>query len=199
MKPAAGVTVASPAIAPTQRPTNFGRPSRSQSMINHMKSATEAAISEFTAAATEAPLTFKADPPLKPNQPNHNNAVPSATNGMLWGVSSASLRLPTTTRLPNAENPAVMCTTMPPAKSHTPHSAIHPPPQTQWQKGAYTKTIHNGRKMRKALNLNLSAKAPVMRTGVITANMPWYAMKRSPGMSMPLFNGSLLLTSLRKK
>ena len=35
-----------------------------------------------------------------------------------------------------AEKPAVVCTTMPPAKSQTPQRAIQPPPHTQWQKGA---------------------------------------------------------------
>lgn len=44
-----------------------------------------AAISLFTAAATAWPLAASAEPGLKPNQPNHSSAVPSATKGTLWG------------------------------------------------------------------------------------------------------------------
>ena len=36
----------------------------------------------------------------------------------------------------SAATPAVMCTTIPPAKSNTPHCANRPPPQTMWQIGA---------------------------------------------------------------
>lgn len=50
--------------------------------------------------------------------------------------SSATSRLPTTIKLARAEKPAVMWTTMPPAKSQTPHCANQPPPQIQWHHGA---------------------------------------------------------------
>ena len=46
---------------------------------------TEAAISEFTAAATAWPLLCSALPALKPVQPNQSSAVPSATKGTLCG------------------------------------------------------------------------------------------------------------------
>lgn len=62
MKPAAGVTVAKPAIEPTQRPTSPGRPWCTQSMINQRNSDTEAAISELMAAPTAVPLVARAEP-----------------------------------------------------------------------------------------------------------------------------------------
>lgn len=37
MKPAAGVMVASPAMAPTQRPTRVGRPRRIHSILDNLK------------------------------------------------------------------------------------------------------------------------------------------------------------------
>lgn len=83
MKPAAGVTVAKPAMEPTQSPTHPGRPRWIQSMINQRNKATEAAVYEFTAAPTAVPLVAKAEPALKPNQPNQSKAVPKATKGTL--------------------------------------------------------------------------------------------------------------------
>ena len=49
-KPAHGVMVASPAMAPTQRPTREGFPLRAHSRPTHTVRAVEAAISELTAA-----------------------------------------------------------------------------------------------------------------------------------------------------
>ena len=177
-KPAHGVMVARPAIAPTQSPTIDGLPKRIHSMSTHTERAVDAAISELTAAYAAPPVDASAEPPLKPKQPNHRSAVPRPTKGMLCGVLSGSLpsifaRLPRTWTAASAEKPAVVCTTMPPAKSLMPHSAIHPPPHTQWQKGAYTKTIQSAMKRRYGANLSRSANAPVMSAGVITANMPW--------------------------
>ncbi len=73
--------------------------------------------------------------------------------------------------------PAVMCTTMPPAKSRTPSSFSQPPlPQTQWQTGSYTTVAHSREKRQNALNLIRSANAPRMRPGVMTANIAWKIM-----------------------
>merc|ERR1719321_1524057 len=110
-------------------------------MIIHTVRAVLAAISELTAAKAAEVLPPSALPPLKPNQPNHSSAVPSATKGMLCGVVVVDLvprifaREPRKWTAARAEKPAVVWTTMPPAKSTTPHSAIQPPPQIQWQNG----------------------------------------------------------------
>ena len=78
--PAAGVIVARQATAPTQRPTNDGIPFLYQSIPVQTVRAVEAEISEFTAAKAALPVLARADPPLKPNQPNHRRPVPRATN-----------------------------------------------------------------------------------------------------------------------
>ena len=44
-KPAAGVTVARPAMAPTQAPTRVGLPLCAHSIMSHVKSAQDAEIS----------------------------------------------------------------------------------------------------------------------------------------------------------
>ena len=185
-KAAAGVIVAKPAIAPTHAPTRVGLPSIFHSSKSQKKSAVEAAISEFIAATTAEPLAARAEPPLKPNQPNQRRPVPRATNGMLCGFVSTSLpssfwRLGKAMTVAKAEKPAVVCTTMPPAKSLTPWRAIQPPPHTQWQKGKYTRCTQTTMKMMYGTNRTRSANAPVMRAGAMTANMPWKPAKRSSG------------------
>ena len=83
-----------------------------------------------------------AAPPLKPNQPNHRIAAPSMTNGMLCGRWLGSLpkplRLPMISTRISAATPALMWTTVPPAKSIAgprawpiaPSGPNSPPPQT---------------------------------------------------------------------
>ena len=48
-------------------------------MIIQVTIASEAAMSVLTKAIAANPLAPSALPPLKPNQPNHNKAAPSAT------------------------------------------------------------------------------------------------------------------------
>src|ERR1043166_7955685 len=47
--------------------------------------------------------------------------------------------------------PAMLCTTMPPAKSSTPHFASSPPPHTMCTNGKYTNSSQSVRKMKYAL------------------------------------------------
>ena len=81
--------------------------------------------------ATDAiSLGDSALPPLKPNQPNHSSAVPSATKRMSCGGVWV-WRAPSTVTVARAAMPAEMCTTVPPAKSMAPSLASSPPPHTQ--------------------------------------------------------------------
>jgi len=80
----------------------------------------------------------KALPALKPNQPTHSMAVPAMVSpGLCAGRSCCGwpLRRPSMVATTNAETPAVVWTTKPPAKSITPSSASQPPPHTQWATG----------------------------------------------------------------
>jgi hypothetical protein len=82
-----------------------------------------------------------------------------------------------------AETPEERCTTVPPAKSRAPSLRSQPPsPHTQWASGSYTRVAHASTKMMKVENFLRSAKAPVMRAGVITANIIWKSMKAWWGM-----------------
>src|SRR5260370_7344425 len=79
-------------------------------------------------------------------QPNHKSPAPSSTSGTLWGtiaVRLKSFRGPSIRAATSAETPALMCTTVPPAKSSAPSFASQPPdPHTQWASGSYTNVAH---------------------------------------------------------
>src|SRR5690242_11840817 len=129
---------ARPATAPVNAPTRLGFPSRSHEIASHVHIAIDPAMSVFTKAWAATPLAARAEPALNPNHPNHSSPVPRATNATLWGTifsSGVSLRAPTTHTEARAANPALVCTTIPPAKSSAPHFARKPPPQIQWVRG----------------------------------------------------------------
>jgi hypothetical protein len=78
--------------------------------------------------------------------------------------------------------PALMCTTVPPAKSSAPRSNSQPAGEnTQCAIGAYTRIDHNRTKPTQAENRMRSATAPVIRAGVMMANISWKAMNASGG------------------
>src|ERR1017187_9540309 len=93
--PAAGVIVASPATAPVRRPTNFGFLCMLHSITSQVMAAKEAATSVFKKAKPVTAFTSKALPALNPYQPNHNNPVPMAISGILFGGDCTSLLFPT--------------------------------------------------------------------------------------------------------
>ncbi|CAM5380808.1 hypothetical protein SFUMM280S_05556 [Streptomyces fumanus] len=108
------------------------------------------------------------------------------TSGRLCGRIGSFLkpiRLPMTRITPSAAAPALMCTAVPPAKSITPSSKAQPPaPHTQWATGKYTIVAHRAMNRAHAVNLTRSARAPLIRAGVMTANMSWKTRKTKTGM-----------------
>ncbi len=74
-------------------------------------------------AFTAVVLAPRADPALNPNHPNHSIPVPKITYGMLagWCGFLWFFRGPSASAPASAASPALMCTTVPPAKSSTPH------------------------------------------------------------------------------
>ena len=86
------------------------------------------------------PSAASALPPLKPNQPTQSMPAPVTVMVMLCGISrppGKPWRGPMTIAATTAATPAVMCTTVPPAKSSSPISNSQPPSaQTQWVIGA---------------------------------------------------------------
>ena len=100
--------------------------------------------------ATEASvLAPRAEPALKPNQPNQSRPAPIITSGRLCGRIGSRFqptRLPSTRASARPAAPALMCTAVPPAKSIAPSLlAIQPPVKpgpvvsskanTQWATG----------------------------------------------------------------
>jgi ammonium transporter, Amt family len=84
------------------------------------------------------PSATSALPALKPNQPNQSSAAPSAVRAMLEGNMASlpkPMRLPSTSASTSPATPALMWTTVPPAKSSAPMEAIQPLPHTQWAIG----------------------------------------------------------------
>src|SRR3712207_3720653 len=123
MKPAAGAIPANPAIAPFITAEMVGFPVLAQLRKTHTNAQVEAPIGvtrrAFAAKAPEA----NARPALKPNPPNHKREPPIAANGRLWGTiiwGPKFLRLPNTKAAARDAIPALVCITIPPAKSKTP-------------------------------------------------------------------------------
>src|SRR5450759_5740234 len=75
----------------------------------------------------------------------------------------------------------MLWTTIPPAKSSTPHRWRTPPPQIMWTNGKYTNRSHAVKKTMYALKVTRLAKAPVIRAGVMIANIIWYATNTISG------------------
>jgi hypothetical protein len=75
-----------------------------------------------------------------------------------------------------------MWTTSPPAKSLAPIAPIQPPPHTMWARGPYTISTQSVMKARYGPNFMRSAKAPIIRAGVLIATIAWNLTKRYSGM-----------------
>ncbi len=123
-------------------------------------------------ATAEMPVAPNAEPPLKPNQPNHNNAVPSKVNDILHGIIDVYLYLlPNTIAAANPANPLDTCTTFPPAKSRAPHLKHQPSIfHIQCAIGQYTTIIHMLINSSNDINFIRSTTEPIINAGVIPAN-----------------------------
>src|ERR1041384_4722122 len=75
-KPDAGVIVPSPAIAPEMMPSTDGLPRLAHSSAIQVSAPAQAARCVATIAIEAREPAPNAEPPLKPNQPTHNNPVP---------------------------------------------------------------------------------------------------------------------------
>ena len=99
-------------------------------------------------------------------------------------VVGKPLRLPSIMAATRPAIPALMCTTVPPAKSSTPQSHNKPPAplQTMCAIGAYTKVNQTPINQSMAENFIRSANAPTISTGVIMANVIWNVINTDSGM-----------------
>ena len=132
--PEAGVMATSPAMAPEAMPSTLGLPWRIHSQDIHA-SAAAAVASWVTASAIPAtPSAANSEPALNPNQPTHSMAAPTMVYARLFGsigVTGYPRRGPRTSAAASPAMPALMWTTVPPAKSRMPYAPSQPPPHTQ--------------------------------------------------------------------
>src|SRR5690348_10781393 len=90
--PAAGVMATRPTTAPIQNPRTEGFLPFTTSKNIQLRPAAPAAVLVVAKADTESALAPRAEPALKPNQPNHSKPVPINTYGILaGGISLCSL------------------------------------------------------------------------------------------------------------
>src|SRR5262245_3549975 len=118
--PLAGVMVARPAMAPEQKPSTLGLPRVMYSIVGHTKHATDAESVVVTKAFAAMTSAATALPALKPYQPTQSIPVPTEQRTMLCGGIGSlpwPWRGPSTRQSASADQPEVMWTTMPPAKS----------------------------------------------------------------------------------
>src|SRR6185503_14507171 len=123
-------------------------------------------------------------------------------------------RLPSTNAPTNPAIPALMCTTVPPAKSSAPHCQIKPafalvasttlaavyasgPGQNQTicAIGRYENVNHSTENTSTAENLMRSANAPRTRQTVIAANVAWNATYTSSGIGVFFENVAAIANS----
>jgi len=147
------------------------------------KSSAAAAAAKWVATNALVASEFEASalPALNPNHPTHSKHAPMKLSTRLCGGIGClgnPMRLPMYSAQTNAETPEEMCTTVPPAKSrqgNRPPAAFRNPPfpHTMCASGAYTIRNHSVINKTVPLNFMRSAVAPVIRAGVITANIIW--------------------------
>ena len=133
-KPEAGVMATRPPTAPVTIPKAVGLPCLPHSMDIQARAAVAVATWVTTIAIPAVPSAASSLPALNPNQPTQSMPAPITVSGRLcggMGVAGKPLRLPSKMAATKPATPALMCTTVPPAKSKTPMLPIHPPPHAQ--------------------------------------------------------------------
>src|SRR5450759_650099 len=164
-----------PATAPVAAPRVVATCSLKASNTSHINNPAAAANWVFTNALTATLLAPNADPALNPNQPNQRMPAPNRVRGTEGGCIDAlghPRRRPSTNTTARVENPELISTTVPPAKSSTPRWASHPPGlKAQWARGTYTSVNHSAMKTTKPTNRTRSTVPPLMRAAVTTANI----------------------------
>jgi hypothetical protein len=132
------VTVARPAIAPVTMPIEVGLPILIRSTTSQEMAAAQAARWVFMIADEAESPAASAEPPLKPYQPTQSRPAPVIVKAGECGGRSVLLKplrgLIIHARI-SAAMPAVVWTTMPPAKSSVPPCCNQPPPHTQCATG----------------------------------------------------------------
>src|ERR1700733_10959798 len=187
-KPEAGVIATSPATAPEQMPSTLGFPLISHS-VNIQDSAGAAGASCVAAKAMPArPSEATAEPALKPNQPTHSSDAPITVKVRLYGAIDSlpsPWRLPNISAVANPAIPALMCTTVPPAKSSWVAANQPEGSHIQCATGQYTTMSQIPMNHIMAENFMRSANEPQISAGVMMAKVAWNIAYTVSGMVTP--------------
>ena len=105
-KPEQGVAATSPEMVPEHQPTIDHLRARRQSRRTQVIAANMAVRLEFQHAMTARRLAPKAEPPLKPNHPNHRKTVPRVMSETLCGRKLRSSFSPLRPRTQEYARPA---------------------------------------------------------------------------------------------
>src|SRR6186713_1779223 len=119
-KPQAGVITTRPATMPEQKPSTEALPRRIHSSIAQVNPATAAASVVVVKALEAIASAPSAEPALKPYQPTQSMPVPTIQRTIeCGGIGSLPKpwRLPRIKQRTKADQPEVIWTTVPPAKS----------------------------------------------------------------------------------
>src|SRR3954462_13168491 len=187
-----GVIATRPATTPEAAPSDVAWPSRIFSVSSQPSEAAPVATIVLTQTTDAELLAARAEPALKPNQPNHSRPAPVMTRVRLCGRIGSRpkpTRLPSTIARARPATPALMCTAVPPAKSITLRLlAIQPPvwvsvlkSNTQCATGKYTIVAQMPEKSIQGPNLARSAMAPEISATVMIAKTAWKATNAMTG------------------
>ena len=114
---------------------------------------------------------------MNPNQPTHSSEAPITVKVRLCGAIDSlprPWRLPSISAVASPAIPALICTTVPPAKSSTPLTASHPEgSHTQCAIGQYTTSSQMPMNHSIAENFMRSANEPQISAGVMIAKVNW--------------------------
>src|SRR5580658_2900857 len=176
-KPEAGVIATSPATAPEAMPSTLGLPFATHSVNIQASAAAAVAMCVAANAMPARPSEATAEPALKPNQPTHSSDAPMTVSVRLCGAIDSlpsPWRLPSINAVARPAIPALMCTTVPPAKSSTPLRFNQPEgSHTQCAIGQYTTSSHRPMNHIMAENFMRSANEPQISAGVMIAKVAW--------------------------
>ena len=205
---AAGVMATRPATMPDAPPSEVAWPSRRRSTSSQASIAAAVAPSVLIHATPAVVSAARAEPALKPNQPNHSRPAPSITSGRLCGrigIRPKPTRLPSTSARASAPTPALMWMAVPPAKSTAPITLATKPPwwpdsvsneNTACAAGKYTSSAHRAANAAHAENFMRSATAPETSATAMIANADWKPAKTMSG--TPPVTASGDISPLRK-
>src|SRR5665213_123929 len=175
-KPEAGVIATRPATAPEQMPSTLGLPLTSHSVNIQANAAVAVAMWVTRKAMPARPSETTAEPALKPNQPTHSNEAPITVSVRLCGAIfslPSPWRLPSISAVARPAMPALMCTTVPPAKSSCVAANQPDGSHIQCATGQYTTISQIAMNHSMAENFMRSAKEPQISAGVMIAKVPW--------------------------